>query len=88
MPNVLRVLIHAPLEARHERVASYSLTKTSAEIALYIRMEDKRRANYYRYYTGEEWRDAAGYDLCLDSAALGENGCVNRIIRLLPDFMD
>lgn len=27
---------------------------------------------------GEEWRDAA----------LGENGCVNRIIRLLPDFMD
>ena len=88
MPNVLRVFIHAPLEARHERVASYSLTKTSAEIARYIRMEDKRRANYYRYYTGEEWRDAAGYDLCLDSAALGENGCVNRIIRLLPDFMD
>ena len=85
---MLRVFIHAPLEARHERVASYSLTKTSAEITRYIRMEDKRRANYYRYYTGEEWRDAAGYDLCLDSAALGENGCVNRIIRLLPDFMD
>ena len=87
-PNMLRVFIHAPLEARHERVASYSLTKTSAEIARYIRLEDKRRASYYRYYTGEEWRDAAGYDLCLDSAALGEDGCVERIIKLLPGFIN
>ena len=39
-------------------------------------------------YTGEEWRDAAGYDLCLDSAALGEDGCVERIIKLLPGFIN
>lgn len=37
---------------------------------------------------GEEWRDAAGYDLCLDSAALGEDGCVDRIIKLLPGFIE
>lgn len=86
-PHVLKVFIHAPLEARHERVASYSLTKTGAEISRYIRTEDKRRASYYRYYTGEEWRDAAGYDLCLDSASLGEDGCVERIIKLLPGFL-
>ena len=87
MPNVLRVFIHAPLEARHERVASYSLAKTSGEISRYIRLEDKRRASYYRYYTGEEWRDVSGYDLSLDSAALGEEGCVDRIVRLLPGFI-
>lgn len=87
MPNVLRVFIHAPLEASHERVASYSLTKTSGEISRYIRLEDKRRASYYRYYTGEEWRDVSGYDLSLDSAALGEEGCVDRIVRLLPGFI-
>ena len=67
-------------------MASYSLTKTSAEIALYIRMEDKRRANYYRYYTGEEWRDAAAYDLSLDSDVLGEDGCVEFIKKALPLF--
>lgn len=87
MPNVLRVFIHAPLEARHERVASYSLTKTSGEISRYIRLEDKRRSSYYRYYTGEEWRDVSGYDLSLDSAVLGEEGCVDRIVRLLPGFI-
>lgn len=85
-PDVLRVFIHAPLESRQARVASYSLAWSPAEVARHIRVEDKRRANYYRYYTGEEWRDAAGYDLCLDSGLLGEDGCVERILRVLPVY--
>ncbi len=82
--DVLRVFIHAPLEAREERVASYSLAWSPREVTKYIRLEDKRRASYYRYYTGEEWRDAAGYDLSLDSSVLGEEGCVQRILDVLP----
>ena len=85
-PNVLRVFIHAPLEARLSRVASYSLAWSQHEVARHIRVEDKRRAAYYRYYTGEEWRDAAGYDLSLDSEQLGEDGCVELIQKLLPLF--
>ena len=82
--DVLRVFIHAPLEARRDRVAEFSLAWTEKEVLKHIRTEDKRRAAYYRYYTGEEWRDAAGYDLCLDSDVLGEDGCVERIIKILP----
>ena len=82
--DVLRVFIHAPLEARRDRVAEFSLAWTEKEVLKHIRTEDKRRASYYRYYTGEEWRDAAGYDLCLDSDALGEDGCVERILKILP----
>ena len=85
-PDVLRVFIHAPLESRTARVASYSLAWSAREVAKHIRVEDKRRAAYYHYYTGEEWRDAAGYDLCLDSGALGEDGCVERIMQVLPLF--
>ena len=85
--DVLRVFIHAPLEAREERVASYSLTWSPREVTKYIRLEDKRRASYYRYYTGEEWRDAAGYDLSLNSGELGEEGCVRRILDVLPRFL-
>lgn len=55
-PHVLRVFIHAPLEARLARVASYSLAWSHREVARHIRVEDHRRAAYYRYYTGEEWR--------------------------------
>ena len=85
-PNVLRVFIHAPIEARQERVASYSLAWSQREVSRHIRVEDKRRSAYYRYYTGEEWRDAAGYDLSLDSDALGEDGCVAFIKEALPLF--
>ena len=85
--DVLRVFIHAPLEAREERVASYSLAWSPREVTKYIRVEDKRRASYYRYYTGEEWRDAAGYDLSLNSGELGEEGCVLRILDVLPRFL-
>ena len=82
--GVLRVFIHAPLESRAARVASYSLSWSGHEVTRYIRVEDKRRAAYYHYYTGEEWRDAADYDLCLDSEKLGEDGCVERIMQVLP----
>ena len=87
-PNVrlLRLFVHAPLEARLARVASYSLAWSGREVAKYVRTEDKRRAAYYRYYTGEEWRDAAGYDLSLDSERLGEDGCVELIRKILPLF--
>ena len=85
-PNVLRVFIHAPIEARQERVASYSLAWSQREVSRHIRVEDKRRSAYYRYYTGEEWRDVAGYDLSLDSDALGEDGCVAFIKEALPLF--
>ena len=69
------------------RVASYSLTWSQKEVAKYIRTEDKRRSSYYRYYTGEDWRDVAGYDLSLDSEALGEDGCVEVIKRAIPLFV-
>ena len=86
--DLLRVFIHAPLEAREARVASYSLAWSPREISRHIRVEDKRRAAYYHYYTGEEWRDAAGYDLSLDSEALGEGGCVERIMKILPLYSE
>ena len=52
-----------------------------------FRVEDKRRAAYYRYYTGEEWRDIAGYDLSLDSEVLGEDGCVEFVQQVLSAFL-
>ena len=82
-PNVLRVFIHAPEEVRVRRVMQrHNLSE--AEARRPMRQVDKRRAAYYHYYTGEEWRDAAGYDLSLDTDKLGEDGCVEFIKKILP----
>jgi len=85
-PYLLRTFIHSPIEARIARVATYSLAWSEAEICRYIAEQDKNRADYYRFYTGEDWRDAGHYDISLDSAALGEDGCIDRIVKSLPVF--
>ena len=85
-PYLLRVFIHAPLESRIARVASYSLAWSESEIKRYILEQDKLRAEYYRFYSGNDWRDASNFDISLDSAALGEDGCVETIIKALPVF--
>ena len=32
---------------------------------------DKRRANYYNYYTGQKWGKIDNFDLAVDSSRLG-----------------
>lgn len=82
--DVLRVFIHAPEEARIARVSSYSLALSEREVARKIAVEDRRRGEYYRYFTGVDWRDATHFDLSLDSSVLGLDGCVERITQVLP----
>jgi cytidylate kinase len=41
-----------------------------------IRKIDKRRADYYRYFTGRQWQDAALYDLCLNTGHMSDEKCV------------
>lgn len=85
-PYLLRTFVHAPIESRLARIASYQLDWSEDEIRKHICDVDKNRASYYRYYTGEDWRDAAHYDICLDSGALGVEACAKRIIQALPIF--
>jgi len=85
-PNVLRLFLHAPFEWRLKEVASYNLTLTPNEITRRIKKEDKRRGDYYHYYTGENWRDASGYDVSIDTSVLGIDGTAQKIAEILPFF--
>ncbi|MEE1541664.1 MAG: cytidylate kinase-like family protein [Paludibacteraceae bacterium] len=44
-----------------------------------ITSTNKRRAEYYNYYTGKKWGDAASYHLCVNVTALGEEGTADFI---------
>ena len=50
-----------------------------APIEKLIRKTDKKRANYYNFYTERKWGDANTYDLCFDSSKLGLNKSVELI---------
>lgn len=76
--NVLSVFIHAPRDYCMEQAAK-KVSMPPRELEKYITKTDKRRAEYYKFYTGREWTDARNYDLCLDSSKLGFERCVEEI---------
>ncbi len=76
--NVVRVFVHAPEYFLMEQAAK-KMSLGQKELEKYVEKENKRRADYNYYYTGEKWEDAHHYDLCLDSSKLGFEKCVEII---------
>lgn len=76
--NVLSVFVHAPKEFCMQEAAK-KINLSGKDLEKFIAKTDKRRADYYKYYTGREWTDARNYDLCLDSSKLGFERCVEEI---------
>lgn len=85
-PNVFRVFLHAPLEFRKARVKADNETFSDREVMKRIHDCDKRRADYYKYYTGDNWFDARHFDVSLDTSILGVDETAKYIEKLLPIF--
>lgn len=69
-PDLVSVFLYASPEYRAERIVEYEkIQKNKAQS--YIAKADKKRGNYYNYYTGRRWAEASSYDLCLDAGKLG-----------------
>ena len=81
--NVLNVFVTAPAVDCVRRVMETDgLNLEEAEKK--IKKVDKRRADYFKYFTGREWHDAALYDLCLNTGHMSEQKCVD-IVRSYMD---
>jgi cytidylate kinase len=66
------------MKSRVERICKlYDLNEKAATTL--IKKTDKKRANYYNFYTSKTWGDAQNYDLCLNSDALGIDGTADMI---------
>ena len=81
--NVLNVVVTAPVVDCVRRVMETDgLNLEEAEKK--IKKIDKRRADYFKYFTGRQWQDAALYDLCLNTGHMSEQKCVD-IVRAYMD---
>ena len=81
-PNVLKLYIDAPYERRVEReIARQGISR--ADAVRYIDRLDRYRESYYRFHTGRVWKDMENYDLCLDTAALGLDVCVEAVEKII-----
>lgn len=85
-PDHLSVFLTAPMEKRIERILSLQETYAVAnekEARRMIQHTDKKRANYYNYYTDQRWDDFNQYDLILNTAVFGVEGTVEALAELI-----
>jgi cytidylate kinase len=67
--DVARIFVYADKSTCLKHVTElYGMLPAVAEKK--IETLDKARANYYKYYTGNEWNDVRNYDLCLNTSNL------------------
>ena len=80
--NVVNVFITASIDFRVELVSK--VKELDAEHALkLIEQVERRRAEYYNYYTDKKWGAAESYDLCIDASLLG----LEETEKLIADYI-
>lgn len=68
--DVIKVFIYSNMEDKIQRATKiYGFDKEKAEKE--IKNIDKLRANHYKYYTGNDWKNFSNYDICINSDLLG-----------------
>lgn len=79
--DCLNIFVYSDMEQRARRIVEqYGVRDESPEKRL--RDKDKRRAAYYRFYTGMKWGVVQNYHAALNSGALRIDTCVEMIALL------
>jgi cytidylate kinase len=82
-PRCLSVFISADMKDRIRRVAKrQEMTESKAEE--FVQKMDKKRADYYEYFSGKVWGAASSYDLCVNSSVLG----IEETISFIQNFAE
>jgi cytidylate kinase len=81
-PHRLSFFIYADYDARVHRVMERHGVKRG-EAESMINKTDKKRINYYNFYTGKKWGKYENYHMSLDSSLLGVEGTAQMIAQLV-----
>lgn len=82
--NLLSIFITSPLDVRIKRkmeILKLNYNKTKKEII----KQDKKRKEYYKFYTGFNWENPLNYDYVINSGNLGIDESVEAIIKLIEE---
>lgn len=76
--DVLNIYLCADMDERLRRVIDEYHVEDADENML--RKVDKRRANYYQYYTDRVWGKAENYDLCINTGKFDSDAIIDMIV--------
>lgn len=81
--HIIRAFIYASsVKDRIERICSVDGVDPAKAVAN-LRKKDQQRRDYYNAFTLGEWGKMENYDVCLNSTALGYEGCADALIGLM-----
>nr|WP_294681450.1 cytidylate kinase-like family protein [uncultured Anaerotignum sp.] len=81
-PNCINIFLQADLSDRVARaIQTYHHEAQGAE-SMVIKT-DKRRANYYNYFTGRKWGKAENYDLILNTSRMD----LDKIVEVIKTYV-
>ncbi len=74
------VYIYSDFNKRMDRaIKEYGIDSSKAETTM--KKADKRRETFFNVNTGRQWQDKDQYELCLNSAELGDELCAELIVK-------
>ncbi len=77
-PKLIKLFLYADAESRVKTVMERNgVDEKEAKSA--VNKADKRRSNYYNFYTNSEWGCVNNYHLCIDTTAMDQDKCVDYI---------
>ncbi|MDO5349649.1 MAG: cytidylate kinase-like family protein [Lachnospiraceae bacterium] len=81
----LNLFFYASFKKRVQRLLELQkLPETeSKQMEKRVREIDRKRRDYYQYYTGNEWGKPQNYHLCLDSQKAGMEACLDAAIAYM-----
>lgn len=78
----ISVFVHADMDKRIKRIAQNN-NISEKEAQKLIDETDKKRAEFHKQYTSENWGDSKGYQLCIDSGMIG----IEQTVDLICDYI-
>lgn len=86
LEDSINLFLYARMKQRVKRMNSLETGVDPEKMEGRIREVDRKRKDYYQYYTGNEWGKAQNYHLCLESGLVGVDGCLKAVLAYLDSL--
>ena len=83
-PDVVSIFVHANNQDRILKIVNDYHACSEEEAPNLMEKIDKKRGNYYNYYTNRHWAEAKNYDLSIDSSKLG----INKTVEFIRHYLE
>lgn len=86
LEDSVNLFIYSKMKNRIKRMLALEPGSDEREMERRIREVDRKRRDYYQYYTGNNWGRAQNYHLSLDSGLVGVDGCLRAVTAYLGEL--